>query len=300
MDEISLVQLRAIIGDDEFNKRMTPRNIDRFISKGIDFQDFIAVDNKLANSYEVQNQYYSTSDYNRFSNIIQNTGGVIKIHHDLQSDINKSRRDNFMKEYDWILTKNDDGTYDVDGDVDISSIVISELPVKFRNVNGYFDCGNNHLSSLEGCPIKVGSFFNCAMNLLTSLKGAPRNVGGKFGCSNNKLTTLEGAPEKVTRSFNCSYNKLTTLRGAPETVEGTFDCSNNQLTSLEGSPVSVADDFYCYENKLVSLNGAPEKIFGEFNCEDNPNLSDEEITRYHNKLRYNQESYSRFSDFYFS
>lgn len=68
-------------------------------------------------------------------------------------------------------TINDDGTVDVDGDVDLFNNGLTELPFKFGKVTGYFNCG---------------------LNKLTSLVGSPKYVGGYFSCYNNKLKTLEG------------------------------------------------------------------------------------------------------------
>ena len=127
-------------------------------------------------------------------------------------------------------TINDDFTIDVNGDVDLSYSSLTCFPsfIKFNEVNGYFDCTSNKLTSLEGCPIKVGS---------------------SFYCSDNQLTSLEGCPIKVSDSFSCSVNKLTSLEGCPLTVGGDFSCSRNQLTSLESCPTIVGGAFYCYGNK---------------------------------------------------
>ena len=85
-------------------------------------------------------------------------------------------------------TINDDGSIDVNGDVDLFGIDLTELPLRFNKVTGYFDCGRNRL---------------------TSLKGSPRWVGGDFNCHNNKLTSLEFSPDYVGGDFYCKYNKLT-------------------------------------------------------------------------------------------
>jgi hypothetical protein len=148
-------------------------------------------------------------------------------------------------------------------------------------VEGYFDCSYNQLTSLEGAPKTVEGGFSCYDNQLTSLEGAPEVVEGNFNCSYNQLTSLEGAPEVVEGNFNCSYNQLTSLEGAPEVVGGYFDCSSNQLTSLEGAPKTVEGNFYCSYNQLTSLEGAPKTVEGYFNCSNNPNLSKEEIEKYH-------------------
>ena len=59
---------------------------------------------------------------------------------------------------------NPDGSYDVDGDVDLSNMNLDKIPVKFNLVGGYFYCSNNNLTSLEGCPKEVGGDFYCSYN----------------------------------------------------------------------------------------------------------------------------------------
>ena len=138
-----------------------------------------------------------------------------------------------------------------------------------QEVGGGFDCRNNQLTSLKGCPQKVGGWFWCDNNQLTSLEGCPKEVGGRFSCNNNQLTSLEGCPQKVGGWFYCRNNQLTSLKGCPQKVGGDFDCDNNQLTSLEGCPKEVGGWFSCNNNQLTSLEGCPQKVGGWFYCSDN-------------------------------
>ena len=62
----------------------------------------------------------------------------------------------------WI--KNPDGTYDVDGDVNLSEMGFKKLPYKFNKINGNFWCSHNKLISLEGCPKEIGDTFDCRDN----------------------------------------------------------------------------------------------------------------------------------------
>ena len=75
----------------------------------------------------------------------------------------------------------------VTGDVDLSLLKLTELPIKFGTVGGIFDCHDNKLTTLEGSPKVVGGDFNCYDNKLTTLKGAPSKVGGEFKCHYNEL-----------------------------------------------------------------------------------------------------------------
>jgi hypothetical protein len=83
---------------------------------------------------------------------------------------------------------NDDGSIDVDGDVYLYDKELTELPLTFNKVTGYFNCGGNKLTSLKECPRWVGGYFNCDYNQLTSLEFSPDYVGDYFSCIDNKLT----------------------------------------------------------------------------------------------------------------
>ena len=103
---------------------------------------------------------------------------------------------------------NSDGTYDVDREIDLSYMNLTELPMQFGKVNGDFDCSHNILTSLKNAPIEVSETFNCSSNELTTLKGSPNIVGDIFYCVQNKLTSLEGAPKEVYGNFSCYVNKV--------------------------------------------------------------------------------------------
>ena len=154
---------------------------------------------------------------------------------------------------------NENGEVDVDGDVDIFQLNLTEIPVKFGSVGGSFDCSYNQLTSLEF---------------------APKSVGRSFYCDNNQLTSLEFAPTSVGKGFYCNFNQLTSLEFAPTSVGRSFYCDNNQLTSLEFAPTSVGGDFYCDNNQLTSLEFAPTSVGGSFDCSDQKNghkFTEEEV-----------------------
>jgi hypothetical protein len=81
--------------------------------------------------------------------------------------------------------QNADGSWDIEGEVDISDMDLTKIPVKFNRVNGDFQCQYNYLTSLVGAPRHVEGSFLCHDNELTSLKWSPRSVGGDFNCSEN-------------------------------------------------------------------------------------------------------------------
>ena len=150
-----------------------------------------------------------------------------------------------------------------------------EVLSQFNKVeNYYWFVVNGHLCFLDDKGNKTENVilkgsFNCSNNQLTSLKGCPDKIGKGFYCSENKLTSLEGCPEKIGGDFICSYNQLTSLKGCPDKIGKGFYCYDNKLTSLEGCPKEVGGDFYCSINQLTSLEGCPEKVGRNFNCSNN-------------------------------
>ena len=103
----------------------------------------------------------------------------------------------FIKEY----TINTDGSIDVDGNVVISNISLSKIPIKFNKVTGYFNCSYNCLTTLENSPKKIGKNFSCYSNRLTSLEGFPQKVGEYTHCYLNfYLESING--------YNGDYKKL--------------------------------------------------------------------------------------------
>jgi hypothetical protein len=85
-------------------------------------------------------------------------------------------------------TINGDGSIDVNGSVNLYNKGLTELPLVFNKVSGYFDCGRNNLTTLKGCPRWVGGYFYCTNNNLTSLGFGPDYVGSFFSCQYNNLT----------------------------------------------------------------------------------------------------------------
>jgi hypothetical protein len=105
-------------------------------------------------------------------------------------------------------TINSNGTVDVDDDVEISDLELYYLPINFGRVAGNFECSDNFLTSLEGCPTTVGGNFYCKRNKLTSLQGCPEIISGNFYCSNNKITNFKGVSEFFEGKFYCDGNPI--------------------------------------------------------------------------------------------
>lgn len=184
-------------------------------------------------------------------------------------------------------TISEDGVVDVIGCVDISRRVgtnnknkIDIIPIKFGKVSGDFDCSNNKLTSLSGCPDEVGKTFCARTNLLTSLKYIPEKIGTSYtdtsipngytiDISHNKIISLEGFPE-ISGGIDCSNNIISSLIGCPSEVYD-LNCSSNKLTDLVGSPKYINEDFNCARNTLTSTKGCPSYA-NSFNCAGNSNL----------------------------
>ena len=132
-------------------------------------------------------------------------------------------------------TINDDGSIDVNGDVNLSSRNLTKLPLKFRNVSGDFNCHDNQLRSLEGAPQSVGGHFSCYDNKLTSLEGAPQSVGGGFYCINNPVFNIWKLFQDFDKIelFN-DYDTLREIDGKPHVV---LDRLNSFLMDIGKDPV---------------------------------------------------------------
>jgi hypothetical protein len=166
--------------------------------------------------------------------------------------------DTICKKYNIVnYTINSDNSVDVDGDVDLWSKKLESIPLNFNIVNGNFDCGNNYLTSLKGCPVRVGDWFSCYRNELTSLQYSPQYVeNGNFYCSWNKIESLQYCTELIRSNFYCIYNKLTSLEHHP-TVYGRFYCSNNQINTFE--------NFYYYKEDVDFWGNPIYDIYVLFN-----------------------------------
>ncbi len=126
----------------------------------------------------------------------------------LESLLNTDTISDALKEKYNLIYNYETGRYDCDGDIKIADDLIENghLRITFGTVKGEFDCIENCLSSLVGCPIRVDGDFICFDNRLKTLQGAPKYVGGGFFCDYNYLESLKGAPEEVGGHFACTGN----------------------------------------------------------------------------------------------
>ncbi len=171
---------------------------------------------------------------------------------------NNTEIDEICREYNIInYTINSDNIVDVNGNVDLWDRGLKSIPLNFNIVNGYFNCGWNHLTSLKGCPVRVGDWFSCWDNKLTSLQYSPKYIdNGYFSCSYNKIESLQYCTELIRGYFHCHNNKLTSLQYHP-TVYGKFICYNNQINTFE--------NFYYFKEDIIFWGNPIWDIYELFN-----------------------------------
>lgn len=149
-------------------------------------------------------------------------------------------------------TINDDLTIDVDGNVDIfNKNKKNEIPFKFRNINGYFNCEQNELISLKNCPDYVGGDFLCCNNKLESLEFCPKVINGNFFCYNNKLKSLKYCPKTLNGSLFGSNNQLESLKDI-DFVGGVLDINDNNISEFKYFPKGYTS-VRCLNNPISDI-----------------------------------------------
>lgn len=109
-----------------------------------------------------------------------------------------------LEKWEVAFTVRGDGTIFVPGDLVVPRGDLTELPDLSRvEVEGYFSCCENKLTTLRGAPQKTGSGFYCDHNCLVTLEGAPPEVKTVFSCTDNPdLKSLEHAPKSFTGLYS--------------------------------------------------------------------------------------------------
>ena len=141
------------------------------------------------------------------------------------------------------VTENIDGSIDYQGDVDISGMRLDKIPLTFNSVFGNFDCSDNELTTLKGCPKFFDGDFYCYLNQLSELRYGPKIVCGNYICSGNKLKSLFGSPNEVNGDFVCSNNLLKNLKNCPDIINGNFIVIDNQITNSIYLPKIIKYNF---------------------------------------------------------
>lgn len=159
---------------------------------------------------------------------------------------------------------------DVHDSVDISFLNLSKIHVKFNKIYGNFNCSNNKLKTLLGCPDEVKGTFSCFNNKLKNLEYSPKIVHKDYICFSNQLASLYGAPHEIPGDFYCSFNQLLSLEYSPKIVKGDYNCSSNMIDSLWGSPKVIGKTFDCSDNSLKNLEYTPALVYGHYIARQNP------------------------------
>jgi hypothetical protein len=188
-------------------------------------------------------------------------------------------------------TINDDLSVDVDHDVSIFNLKpagYTNLPIKFRKINGDFLLRDPKVTTLQGCPDEVVGNFKIENIGITSLEGGPHTVNGYYmlfdttalvstkGMASHigglvqmlscrKLTSLEGFPKAIGGRIELiGASALTSLKGLPVHIDGDLDIAEcRSLTTLVGGPTSVESLDLSGCIKLKNLEGLPTTMSGK-------------------------------------
>jgi hypothetical protein len=139
----------------------------------------------------------------------------------------------------------DDVSIDVNGGVNLWRTLggLEQLLLTFNEVRGDFDCDNNNLTTLEGCPKEISGDFNCSRNKITSLEHSPIIVNVNFLCwGNDYITSLEGLENTYIGGvlFIDDCGSLYSLKGFPKNV-GSFYCSNTPIEIIYDTFIQDCD-----------------------------------------------------------
>lgn len=98
------------------------------------------------------------------------------------------------------FTINKDLSIDINEDVDLSCCGLTEIPININNVEGYFDCSDNLLTTLNNAPKYVTDVADYSSNKLTSFIGFPKCCGYVVA-ENNPFTSIDYLPEDEDEYF---------------------------------------------------------------------------------------------------
>jgi hypothetical protein len=135
----------------------------------------------------------------------------------------------------------DDGSIDVDGNVNLQLEHLKQLPLTFNKVSGDFKCDGDNLTTLKGCPKEVGN-FSCTGNKVTTLEHSPKIIGYNFAFSNRYITSLEGLEDTyITIELNVrNCSNLYSLKGFPKKVS-MFNCENTPIYPIYKKFIKTID-----------------------------------------------------------
>lgn len=165
----------------------------------------------------------------------------------------------------WKINK--DLTVEVEGDVNLSQMKITRIPVKFKWVAGKMIVRESSLETLEGCPEEVGLWFDCSYTKIKNLVGGPKYLNclnrehndTYYATNNENLVSLEGVAESA-KTLNIGFNKrLTELDYLPIDVRR-ITCPASGLITLKGIEKKAKH----LEHLQVNANPIDASILGLF------------------------------------
>ena len=103
---------------------------------------------------------------------------------------------------------NPDGSIDVMDNVNLNGLGLTELPLKFNNVYGYFNCVLNKLTTLKSSPIYVSGSFDWSSNELKNLIGIGKVNGNNIFCYANPLESFDGYNDDLDKLYCNNKEKI--------------------------------------------------------------------------------------------
>jgi len=164
----------------------------------------------------------------------------------------------------------DDGSIDVEGGVWLQGKIsynrlrrensgvlgnLKKLPLIFNKVSGGFDCNENKLTTLKGCP-KEADRFDCSRNPITSFKHSPEKVKS-FSADYTFITSLEGLENIHIDDFLSVNNcySLYTLKGFPKKVSRFF-ISGTPINSIYYKFIEDIDNIHNFNSfDVIYMDG---------------------------------------------
>ncbi len=175
----------------------------------------------------------------------------------------------------------------VQGNVNLYNGALTQIPMQFYHIDSDFDCANNQLISLKGCPLSVGDIFDCSENQLISLEYLPKDIGTTLYCSNNHLKSLEYCPQSINGSLYCNHNQIQSLDFLPDFINGNIYLYHNlellkyKHQSYDIKIQNMSDDEFLNQKDLSfwhpfylqeKINKENSKIINNLKLDENKHL----------------------------
>lgn len=188
---------------------------------------------------------------------------------------------------------NDDLTVDVKVSVDLSFLDLTNIPIKFRNISGYFYCNDNQLTDFSFMPDIIASHCNIGYNKVNTINYLPKTIGGDLFFNdmdlneidlsntivrgdiigmNNKLDKIKFNNNQEINVLNLKNNNFKNtlfLENIKLIPSSTLYLSENKIEELDYLDVDYIRYLDCSHNNIKNLKTMPKIIQDEFNCSYN-------------------------------